>query len=361
MKTKILFCVAFLATILFTACKQEVESIELDKTTLTMQIGEQQFLTATISPKNADQSVSWASSNINIVSVDENGKISALAAGDVTITAKAGSKTAICEVSVVLEVQSITLSRTSLSLEVGQTHTLTATVLPSNAPNNTVTWTSSNTSVASVTNGVVTAKAVGNATITAKAGSKTATCAVSVKNNPSTYDVGVVISGIKWATRNVNTFGNFATAPESAGMLYQWNKPKAWSATGNVTGWDSDPNLGETWTAANDPCPNGWRVPTDAELTSLRNAGSHWTTQNGTNGRKFGTAPYQIFLPAVGYRNYSNGTLAYIGTYGRYWTSTEDSNIYYANCLFFSSANGDANMSRYANKADAYSIRCVAE
>ncbi|MBQ9986683.1 MAG: InlB B-repeat-containing protein [Oscillospiraceae bacterium] len=81
-----------------------------------------------------------------------------------------------------ISVTGVTLNKTSATLTVGDTETLTATVAPGNATNKTVTWTSSNTSVATVSNGVVTAKAAGTTTITVKTadGNKTATCAVTV-------------------------------------------------------------------------------------------------------------------------------------------------------------------------------------
>ena len=82
-----------------------------------------------------------------------------------------------------VEVSGVTLSQPTLALETGKTGTLTATVQPSNATNKTVTWSSSNTSVATVSNGTVTAVAEGTATITATAGSKSATCQVTVSKN----------------------------------------------------------------------------------------------------------------------------------------------------------------------------------
>lgn len=77
-------------------------------------------------------------------------------------------------------VTSVELNKTSTSIGVGETETLTATVKPDNATDKTVTWTSNETTVATVENGVVTAVAKGTATITAKAGDKTATCTVTV-------------------------------------------------------------------------------------------------------------------------------------------------------------------------------------
>ena len=79
-------------------------------------------------------------------------------------------------------VTDVTLDKATAEIEVGKTETLTATVKPDNAADKTVTWTSSDESVATVANGVVTAVAAGTATITAKAGDKTATCTVTVKS-----------------------------------------------------------------------------------------------------------------------------------------------------------------------------------
>ena len=108
-----------------------------------------------------------------------------MASGTATITVKTkdGNKTATCSVTVTVPVTGVTLNKTSLSLKKGSSQTLTATVSPSNATTPDITWSSSNSSVASVdSNGKVTAKAIGNATITVTTidGSKTATCAVRV-------------------------------------------------------------------------------------------------------------------------------------------------------------------------------------
>ena len=93
-------------------------------------------------------------------------------------------------------------------------------------------------------------------------------------NNTSTTDVGVVINGVTWATRNVDKPNTFAAKPESTGCFYQWNRPTAWAATGDVTGWNNTYPEGTTWATANDPCPAGWRVPTRAEIESLLNSRS---------------------------------------------------------------------------------------
>ncbi len=92
-----------------------------------------------------------------------------------------------------IAVTGISLNKTTLSLAVGGNEILTSTVLPTNATNKTVTWTSSNNSIASVANGKITAVAAGTATITAKAGDKTATCMVTVA--PVTVDPATITIG----------------------------------------------------------------------------------------------------------------------------------------------------------------------
>ena len=165
-----------------------VSSVSLDKTSLTLAEGESATLAATVKPDNAtNKTVTWSSDNTSVATVDANGKVTAVAEGTATITAKAGDKTATCSVTVkknTVAVESITLDKSSLELAEGGTATLTATVKPDNATNKTVTWSSDKTAVATVdANGKVTAVAEGTATITAKAGDKSATCSVTVDKN----------------------------------------------------------------------------------------------------------------------------------------------------------------------------------
>ena len=163
-----------------------VESVSLDKTSLELTEGDTATLTATVKPDNAtDKTVTWSSDNTAVATV-ANGVVTAVAEGTAKITAKAGDASATCEVSVakkVIAVESVTLDKTSLELSEGETATLTATVKPDNATDKTVTWSSDNTAVATVADGVVTAVAAGTAKITAKAGDASAVCTVTVKAN----------------------------------------------------------------------------------------------------------------------------------------------------------------------------------
>lgn len=167
-----------------------VTSVTLAPETLSIEEGKTAELTATISPANAsDQQFSWDVKDTEIASVygytSETKTVTALKEGQTQITVTVDGQTASCTVTVTprtISVESITLNKTQLSLVKGATETLTATVLPTTATDKAVTWESSDTAVATVENGVVTAVAAGNATITAKAGEKTATCAVTVTN-----------------------------------------------------------------------------------------------------------------------------------------------------------------------------------
>ena len=155
---------------------------------------------------------------------------------------------------------------------------------------------------------------------------------LSVKAQTDTTDPGVVINGVKWATRNVDTPGTFAATPESAGMFYQWNRNIGWSNTDPMinsnggTTWDTTTPTGTEWTPANDPSPTGWRVPTFGEILSLTNpekVDNVWITQNGVSGRKFTDRANgnSLFLPAVGTRSLFGGSLYDHLTHGRYWSN----------------------------------------
>ncbi|HIR29763.1 MAG TPA: Ig-like domain-containing protein [Candidatus Coproplasma stercorigallinarum] len=168
-----------------------VTGITIDKTIATVEEGATVTLTATVTPGNAtDKTVTWSTSNEAIATVS-GGVVTGVKAGEVTITAKAGDKSATCTVTVTakqgtedpedpIAVEGITLDKTTATVEEGATVTLTATVTPDNATDKTVTWSTSNETIATVSGGVVTGVKAGEVTITAKAGDKSATCTVTV-------------------------------------------------------------------------------------------------------------------------------------------------------------------------------------
>ena len=190
-----------------------------------------------------------------------------------------------------------------------------------------------------------------------------ASCNVLRRTNPATHDEGVIINGIRWATRNVDAPGTFAETPESPGMFFQWNRRKGWSAVDEeVEGWDNSIPESTKWYAENDPCPEGWRVPTKNELRYLYDAGSVWATSNDVSGRLFGTAPNQIFLPASGIRDNNCGTLVAINSWGAYWSSTQNDDIMWtwASWVLFFDKDYAFVMGR-SPQANGQSIRCVAK
>jgi len=200
MKTQHFLCCLALLAVCFTACKKDKEGPEiptpvavtgvtLNYEELTLVSGDTITLIATVKPDNADnKSVIWTSGNPEVVTVNDNGFVTALSEGIATIvvTTVDGNISANCTVKVSrheIPVTDVTLNYEELSLIPGDTVTLIATVQPDNADNKTVTWTSSNLAVATVTDdGLVEAIADGKTiiTVSTKDGNKTATCVVTV-------------------------------------------------------------------------------------------------------------------------------------------------------------------------------------
>lgn len=160
----------------------DVTSVTLDKESLSLEKGDNAQLTATVNPKDAtDKTVTWSSSDPSVVSVDQNGRVSALAGGDAVITAQAGDCKASCPVSVTVPVSGIALNQNSLVLAPDETATLTAILSPEDVTAVTIVWSSSDVQIVTVDeNGNVKAVGSGNAVITAQAGSCKATCSVLV-------------------------------------------------------------------------------------------------------------------------------------------------------------------------------------
>lgn len=159
-----------------------VESITLNKTELTLYKGESETLVATIVPTDATETnVQWGTLSSHIATVDSNGKVTAMGGGKTTITAKAGGKVASCIVTVTVPVESVTLNYSDISLNEGESITLKATIIPKDATVQTIAWSSSDNSIATVDqNGTVTAITQGSATILAQVGDKQAACTVTV-------------------------------------------------------------------------------------------------------------------------------------------------------------------------------------
>ena len=148
------------------------------------------------------------------------------------------------------------------------------------------------------------------------------------KRNTPTTDRGVVIEGIRWATRNIDAPGTFTKNSEDVGGFFNWEE-------------------------AQNACPQGWRVPTRDEFQSLIDAGYEWTTQNDVFGGLFGSGRNQVFLPAAG--NDRVPDLA--GYLGMYWSSTSDE-MNLRRRLAFDSFEVNVFLDRYSLGS---SVRCVAK
>ena len=136
-------------------------------------------------------------------------------------------------------------------------------------------------------------------------------------------ETGVVINGVTWATRNVDAVGTFAESPESQGKFYQWNSKNGRTVTVDTTA----PTI-TVWEAVNDPSPDGWRVPTRAEINKLLDTEKvehKWTTESGVSGRRFidKSTGASIFLPTA---KYPINFITLPDTefvHGHYWSSND--------------------------------------
>ena len=212
-----------------------VTSVTVNPTTLNLQTNGTNTgkISATVNPSNAtNKTVSWSSSNGNIATVS-GGTVTAKANGQCTITASCGGKSASTTVNVTTKVTGVSLSTNSISLiNAGSSTGITATVSPSNASNRNVTWSTSNSAVASYYDGKIIAAGNGTCTITVKTddGGYTASCNVTV----STAATGIYVDKQEiWLTTNGDNKSTYVTAtvtPENAS-----NKNVSWSTNnGNV-------------------------------------------------------------------------------------------------------------------------------
>lgn len=168
-----------------------VTKVKVSPTKLSIKVGGTYTIKATVSPSNATvKTVKWASSNKSVATVSSKGKVTAKAKGTTTITAKSGTKSAKCIVTVtedtpadVVKVTGVSLNRTEMELAVNAESALTATVTPDNATNKSVVWSSADNSIATVdVNGKVKGIAAGTTKIiaTTQDGGFKAECSVNV-------------------------------------------------------------------------------------------------------------------------------------------------------------------------------------
>ena len=161
--------------------KIAVTKIALNKKEGKLNVGASLELKATVEPSNAtNKTVTWTTSNKKVATVS-NGKIKAVSGGTAIITATADGKSTTFNLAVELPVTKISLDKTNGKLNVGKTLELKVTITPNNATNKTITWTTSNKKVATVSNGKIKAVGAGTAKITATADGKSATFNLTVE------------------------------------------------------------------------------------------------------------------------------------------------------------------------------------
>ncbi len=193
--------------------------------------------------------------------------------------------------------------------------------------------------------------------------------AVSAEFDPhSTPEEGVVINGVRWATRNVDTPGTFAETFEDAGMFYQWGRKTGWSSDDPLTNsdggtvWDATNTPGGEWTSQNDPTPEGWRLPTVDDFRSLCDTKSVTAELLITPaGYKFTdkTTGNSVFFPAAGGRSLADGTLAHVNGNGYYWSSTPSGNSNGYLMVFY--GTGIVSPASNIDRGNGFSVRPVAE
>ncbi|ABQ04240.2 Ig-like domain-containing protein [Flavobacterium johnsoniae] len=260
-----------------------VTGVSVSPATATVGLGTTQQLNAAIAPANAtNQNVTWTSSNTAVATVNASGLVTAVAAGTAAITVKTvdGNKTATSAITVAaIPVSSAAVSPASASLYAGNTQQLSVTISPANATNKNVTWSSSNSAVATVnSSGLVTAVSAGTVTITATTqdGNKTASAAITVNPNtnftvyfykPSNWGTGIkiyywnalptgVLANATWPGVNMTDSGNgwysyTFTNVNSTNLIFNDGTNQTADLSRNKTGWymnstwyDSNPGTG---------------------------------------------------------------------------------------------------------------------
>ena len=253
---KLMKLIAFLGLAFFVmACSDDdspvtpqvvkVTGVTLNVKEVSLMVGAKETLKVVVAPENAtNKRVSWSSNKTDVASVDGQGVVTAHKAGEALVTVKSedGGKTATCKVTVKAEKVAVTgvkLDKTEHTLAVGGTVTLVATVTPEGATNKKVAWKSDKTDIATVDeNGKVTAVKAGVAkiTVTTEDGKKTATCAITVKEDK------VAVIGVKLNSTSLSlTEGDSYQLKATVSPINATNQNVTWkSSNSNVADVDQD-------------------------------------------------------------------------------------------------------------------------
>src|SRR5690554_249918 len=247
------------------------EKVILSRQSINMLIGSTETLTATIEPeKTTHKEIVWSSENKEIATVDK-GVVSGIDVGKTIITATCGDVSASCEVTVKpIEVTGVSLSNESITLEMTDKTQLTATIMPTNATNQNVHWSSDNPNIAEVDkSGQVTGISEGNTTIhvTTEDGNFNASC-----------DVTVTLKGL------VLTKEHLQMLPGTTELLHV-----LYSTNGNAY-------LNATWTSSN---PNvatitGDGPGTNSAVIEAKNLGTTQITATSADGLKKASCTVEV-------------------------------------------------------------------
>ncbi|MCH5180152.1 MAG: Ig-like domain-containing protein [Erysipelotrichales bacterium] len=221
------------------------ESIEIvGKSDLA--IGEETQLYVNYTPSNTNmKDVTWQSSNTSIASISNKGLVTALKEGTATISAIVkGDNNNLIQDNITITIKAvpvtgINLNNTSIELAINKTSKLTANILPNNATNKNVTWTSSNNSIATVKDGTVTGISAGSAIITATTedGNFKATCNVEVKDIVlDDYTIMIYMCGSDLesasdgglATDNITEILSVKNKPDNVNIIIETGGAKKW-------------------------------------------------------------------------------------------------------------------------------------
>lgn len=287
-----------------------VESITISQSTVSLEVGQNVGLIATVLPENAtDKNVAWQSSDNSIATVID-GMVSALKPGSAIVSATAGGRQSSCLVNVTpAKVTALRLNKTSLSLLVGKSETLSVEIEPKHVTGEILIWSSSDPAVASVNSeGVVHANQEGQSLISVSTsdGQISTTCTVSVKGLSGSIDGHMYVnlglpSGTLWSTCNFG--GEKDTDP---GTYNKWQTTDIVSAS-----WGSK-----------------WVTPSVVDCRELLTICTcKWSVKDGVNGYLItGPSGASIFLPAAGFKKYSSALGSYfldgLGNSLTYWSST---------------------------------------
>ncbi|WP_428232598.1 Ig-like domain-containing protein [Flavobacterium sp.] len=287
-----------------------VTGVTVNPATATLGVGATQQLTPTVAPANAtNKTVSYSSNNTGVATVNGTGIITAIASGSatITVTTQDGAKTATTAITVNasnVAVTSVSLNPTTATLSVGATQQLTPTVLPSNATNKSVSYSSNNTGIATVNAaGLVTAIANGSATITVTTadGNKTSTATITVttatgayftiKNkwtNNYLYDTGanvgygatVANNNYKWEKVAVDATYFILKNVGTGDIMHIENLTGAVQCTAGSSGWYSaqwsNENVDGTWVRIK----NRWQTGSMIHIENLNGAAQYAGAQN---------------------------------------------------------------------------------